>query len=785
MANKKNKTKHGHKHAPQFSPLELLKQAEEQLRQGQTEQALQILRRAENDLRPRTGPDGKKAPLPSHLIPAQSKLPGVMAGALAANSLKLADPQQKLSALENAVKYAPAESRYLLALGAQQLLLGQTEAAFATFQKAHEISPGDKLATRAIALGLLANGRAREAGDLLKSNPTETRDEPCRRLSVISDWLSGSEPNFNQTLSQPLLSGLRHLAQNENDQAKTDLATLPPIDHNPTRTEAALLATQFFYSGVSGFQANSYREALADWREASRLTKSHNLKLGWNDRLIVYYHRLAERTSAGDLPLAVECWQEILAIAPADKIAANNLMIARRATAQQAWRDGRAEQAATIWHELLQLKPADENLLQSAALACEKLNRKSEALNHWRALARVWRQQLKQRAGESGFKDKLDNLQKRILELMHESGVTPEQELNELEAALRLDPDDQALLLRSAEVLLEMGKPQKALKHLNHIEQKYGATAILLTHKANAIDISGNTKSAQQTFKQAVEMEPENRLPKLAYLSFLGREADDAFEDEKTDLAIEFSEEQLRIDPNHVTALTRLAAINFELGHQPEAKQFLKRSIAIAPDKPQPYVMAGGIYWKFGLKKEAKEVFAKALKLDSSAECHFQIGLAYLMSCAHKEAAKCFDLAAKTAPFELVLEMGLEMFEHGEKKDARRFMNQAKKLNPTDPMPYFINAMIVVGRNPLELMLASDKDRKSALAELAEAERLMTGNREFDSIRKELSLLKQALETTPSGLLDALGNLGGGLPPFLLDDEPDFFPPAPKRKKKR
>lgn len=60
MSNKKNKSKHAPKHSQRLSPTELLKQAEEQLQRGQTELALQSLRLAENDLKPRTTPDGKK-----------------------------------------------------------------------------------------------------------------------------------------------------------------------------------------------------------------------------------------------------------------------------------------------------------------------------------------------------------------------------------------------------------------------------------------------------------------------------------------------------------------------------------------------------------------------------------------------------------------------------------------------------------------------------------------------------------------------------------------------------
>ncbi|HMZ22309.1 MAG TPA: hypothetical protein PLD20_30535, partial [Blastocatellia bacterium] len=78
---KKNKHKAGPKHPQQLSVPEMLRQAEEQLRQGRTEQSLLLLRQAENALKPRATPDGKKISTPPHLIAAQSELPPLIARA--------------------------------------------------------------------------------------------------------------------------------------------------------------------------------------------------------------------------------------------------------------------------------------------------------------------------------------------------------------------------------------------------------------------------------------------------------------------------------------------------------------------------------------------------------------------------------------------------------------------------------------------------------------------------------------------------------------------------------
>ena len=164
---KKNKHKAGPKHSQQLSVPEMLKQAEEQLRQGRTEQPLLLLRQAENALKPRATPDGKKISTPPHLIAAQAELPGLMARALLAHARLQADPKQQLALLEEAVRRVPDDARYLTALGAFRLSQGDAQTALSDFQKAGELAPNDNFVARGLALSLLAIGRSREAVELL------------------------------------------------------------------------------------------------------------------------------------------------------------------------------------------------------------------------------------------------------------------------------------------------------------------------------------------------------------------------------------------------------------------------------------------------------------------------------------------------------------------------------------------------------------------------------------------------------------------------------------------
>ncbi|HMV47266.1 MAG TPA: tetratricopeptide repeat protein [Blastocatellia bacterium] len=151
------------------------------------------------------------------------------------------DPKQKAALLEEAVKRVPNDAHYLTVLGAFRLSQGDAQTASADFQKAQELSPENASAARGLALSLLAVGRSREASELLKPISANAGDENLRRLEAFGNWLADDQPP-----AQALLRGLQLLAKGDADLAWRTLGELPELDHNPTHTEAILLATQFF-----------------------------------------------------------------------------------------------------------------------------------------------------------------------------------------------------------------------------------------------------------------------------------------------------------------------------------------------------------------------------------------------------------------------------------------------------------------------------------------------------------------------------------------------------------
>src|SRR5262245_7403213 len=780
MATKKKRAKQ----IRQIQPAELVKLAEDHLKRGQIDEAIQNLRLVEKEVQPRVTADGRKISTPPHMVVAQAATPPLLARAFSARSLNVADPKQKLEDLEVAVKYAPEEIRYRIAMGACRILLGQSEAARSDFGKAEEARPGDAFTTRAFTLGLLATGQAREAGGLLNQWPEDRRDESWRRLAAIQRLSGGEDRDQLRAISDGdhLSSGLSHLARGENDRALEKLAALPAMDHNPSRAEAAQIATQFFYNGWLSFNALHYQAAIASWREANHLSQTHQLRLPWRDRLASCYHKIAETVLEEDLSLAIECWQEALKLSPDDETAQANLAATKQAQASEAWRKGKIEQAVALWLELLKNEPQDDLLSRTLAVGCERLGRKTEALMHWRALARVWRRQAKQRSGEPGFKESLQKVEERAVNLMIEVGMDGQVIVNELEAALKFDPDNLDLRRQTVEQLLEIGKPHAAMKHLEAIERRCGVSAESLTQKGMALDMMSRHGDARKIFEQAVALDPSDTLARRNFLIFLTQEAVRADNRHDKRRAMEICQRQLSLDQNYEPALAFLASLHLDSKRKADAKELLQRLISTDPKSPQKRALAGSIYLRHKMRKEAEAMFKEATNLESSPACFFFIGLSYLEVEEVKQALKYFDRVAEKGDVDIMIEIALRLVDAGYPKEIDRYLNKAIKLDPSHPTPHVIKAISRL-LNPLTLLLEPN-GLKNALKELEEAERLAAGKEEYKDLVPELSEVRRHFEEAPPGIADLIG---GGLPTFLFDDDDDdsFIDRRRRTRKKR
>ncbi|MDX2029182.1 MAG: hypothetical protein SF339_00830 [Blastocatellia bacterium] len=584
--------KHKNKHGQSISVPELMQLAEEALarpeREGAVERALEWLRSAEGKLRQTTAPAGKKVSVPPHLVAARAALPGLVARAHFLLARKAADLSQLRAALGEAAARAPEKADYLLACGAARLLAGEEAQADGDFARAAALQPemaGAVRTSRAVALGALACGHGRQANEALAAVPETDRDAGWHRLATICGEFGGPEGRLAGVHGDfSTIAALARLAAGDRAAAAPVLEAPPVLDHNPSRIEAAEIATRAFHAGALRIEDGRLAAGLASFRTARQLVEAHCLPLPWVARMPAWCHLAAERAFVADRALAMEFWTLARALAPNDKIAGGNLALARRALAAAAWRDGDFERAAALWQEALSTSPDDEQVLHPLALALERLNRKADALAHWRSLARIWRRKAKASDADPQLRPRVFALEDRILQLMIELD-RPEQEISaEFEEALKVDPGNLIMRRRAADYLLEIGRGVQALKHLQQIEQQQGPSAEITTRRAVALASLKRTNEAIEAFNRALAFDPPDSAARPAYLLFLGNLAEKAEDKKEYPRAVQFCEQQLHLDPAYLPAFVHLARLSFSMEKKETAEAYIRRALDIAPE---------------------------------------------------------------------------------------------------------------------------------------------------------------------------------------------------------
>lgn len=731
--------KHGsRKRSVTASPVELLAAAEKQLVQGQIDAALDAIEKAARELAPRPAPPGKKITIPPHIIAAQQSLPRLRARALAARARTASDPHRMVSILKEAIESDPTAAGYRLALGAARLLLGENPQALIDFSDAQQRAPDHPLLARAFALAA-----ADETGG----------------LSVES------------VVGAHLVEGLSAAARGEWARAAEALAELPTISSPPTRADAARVSTQLYYTGLLAALDGRRREAIGDWREAARLARNYQLALPWIKRFPDDLRRTAA-AAGGEMELARECWRIVLNLSPSDAEAQAQLTAVDCAQALEDWRAGRTAEAAALWERILTVSPGEHGIRRNLAIAFEKLERPADAGREWKTLAREQRRRFKQKRDDAGSIEQLLLIEKHLVKLMLTAGADSTEVFNEIEAVLSAAPDSDELRLWAADALIEIGRPQPALKHLEAIEKRRGASGILLLRKGIVLEILNRHAEARRAFERALELDPDNAVARRTMVLFLGQEAVRADDRNDSARAIDYCQEQLAIDPNYESALAHLGKLFFSTGRDEDARRHLARLTSIEPRDARRLVAAGSIYLDAGRKKEAAALFKDALALDAGPECLFQIGDVYQENRSWKEAIKYFDRAVEAGVgIEMLAHIISKCYEQGRKKDGDRYLKTAFRRYPDHPLPHMIKGIErMTSLSPIDLMFNS-----RAIDEILEvfetAEKMCVGRPEYAEYLGSIREIREHVAEHP--ILQLVRQSGGRLPEFLFDDDDD------------
>lgn len=786
------------KHRPGPSVVDLVELVRGHLRRGQGEEALENLRAAEAKLRQATQAPGqspgKKISIPPHLVAAQNALPDLFARARLILARQEAEPRRKVEHLREAAARVPRDGRIALALVAARMMAGEKDAAAADFRRAAELLPsGGGLAARTLAMAALASGRPIEAKEALERVSPEERDAGWQRLATIVGLLGGLDARIEGVReSFPLLTGVEHLARGDRDAALRQFASSLAQDRQPTEAEAALLTTELFYAGAIRFEAGEDEAALSSLSEVLWIASSYRWRLPWMSRLTALGHTAANRLAPTNPSLSLKWWEAVARHFPDDPVARTNQALGLRARAIKAGIDGDFETCAKSWDEILLANPQNEEALKNLALAREKCGRPAEAIDAWRRLDRLWQQQFKQRAVESGFKERWLTLGHHIVKLLLDTGQPVSEVVDQLEAMLRHDPENLDLRRQAFDRLIEIELPERALKHLDKIEQQDGRNANTVVRRAVALADADRWKEAMSHFEEAIALDPGNQSFRRAFLLFLDREVSASLDRRNIQRAIDLLNRQLALDGAYFPAYGQLAGIKLSAGEYGEGKKLLEKIAEVVPDKWEIRIGIAKVYLQFDFAKDAARHFEFAVSLSDSFSCLEAIGKTYLEFDLPGKAVKYFDRAAEKADVEQLVELSNLMVDEGRRKDANRYLAMAKKADPLHPLPWLSDTLFLLEKRGA--FLPGSAAYRKAQAALETAAKLTDANPAYQKYLEPIQAIRDEMKKSPvDRMIELLDRMEVGDDweqddddfPNEFDSEPPFIPPPTRGKQRR
>ena len=202
------------------------------------------------------------------------------------------------------------------------------------------------------------------------------------------------------------------------------------------------------------------------------------------------------------------------------------------------------------------------------------------------------------------------------------------------------------------------------------IEQTFNLA--IQNHKEDKTDIAKNY------YQKVLEIDP-NHLVTLNNLGVIFRELG---ENQK---AKECYEKVIKINPNHVNAHNNLGVIFQELGELQKAKECYEKVIKINPNYVNALNNIGIIFKELRKNQEAKEYFKKAIEIDPNyADAHNNLGNIFQELIENQKAKSCYEKAIDINPNNVNAHynLGVILQELGENQKAKECYEKVIKINP-------------------------------------------------------------------------------------------------------
>ncbi len=157
--------------------------------------------------------------------------------------------------------------------------------------------------------------------------------------------------------------------------------------------------------------------------------------------------------------------------------------------------------------------------------------------------------------------------------------------------------------------------------------------------------IRGNLKGAEQEWREALKIKPDNDIV-LTNLGLL-RSKEKRYEE-----AVKFFQRALQLDPRFTDAHLHLGEAYLEMKLPEHAERQFRATVALSPLNIQGRNRLGQLYLDAGRVREAEEQFDRSVESEPNATGYDGLGDIYLIRDAHDPAERAFARALAVDPFD-------------------------------------------------------------------------------------------------------------------------------------
>jgi len=267
---------------------------------------------------------------------------------------------------------------------------------------------------------------------------------------------------------------------------------------------------------------------------------------------------------------------------------------------------------------------------------------------------------------------------------------------------------------------------------------------------------SGNLQQAEQIYRQIVAADP-NHADAWSLLGTLAQQAG------RHDLALEYLQQALNIQPDSPIYLFHVAASSESLDRLDQAEAYYRRALAIAPNFAEAHYNLSNLLRHQGKKVEMLARLRDAVRLKPTLVVALNnLGNALGEIGDFAESVVCYREACRLQPqrAEGFANLGNALLQIGEPEQAAHCFQRAIQLRPDDFEGYYnlANALRKLDRRPEAILLYQQALRlkPDATAPLNNLATALIEEKRFDEAR---ACLEQVLQIDPDSI-EARTNFG-------------------------